>query len=81
MTPHICRPVDSLQIRAQYPKYTIARTENEDEKPATIAVKFVNGKAITINAQGMNLYDVLEAMRQHTGSLEEADEITEMDKN
>jgi hypothetical protein len=70
-----------LQIRAQYPKYTVGLDVNENGLPATLKVKYADGKAIAIDAQGKGVPELIDALLAPTEVMREKEDAVEMDKN
>lgn len=53
----------------------------EDGVPASVEVKFANGKSVVIPGAGKSVWDLYDDMLEHTAELEFKEEMVEMDKN
>lgn len=71
----------ALQIRKQFPKYTVDLEINSRGLPAQVAVKYNDGKGHTVSAQGKNVQDIMDDMASFIAPMQEKEDMDALEKN
>ena len=68
-------------MRTAFPKYTVGLETNELGQPAALRVKYTDGRALDVAAQGLGVPDLFDALLAPTEAMREKENQVELDKN